>query len=84
MLDVLPEDPVLGVVLKRDEAALLGATHLRGESGRNRRASAPIPSASLVSGAGGSRVWGVTPRARTSTQEAPVTEDTLWPRPARL
>lgn len=35
MLDVLPEDPVLGVVFKHDEAALLGAAHLRGESGKN-------------------------------------------------
>lgn len=49
MLDVLPEDPVLGVVLKRDEAALLGAAHLQGESRKNHRASAPIPSASLIS-----------------------------------
>lgn len=32
MLDVLPEDPVLGVVLKRHQAALLGATHLQGQS----------------------------------------------------
>lgn len=34
MLDVLPEDPVLGVVLKRHEAALLGAAHLREQSGK--------------------------------------------------
>lgn len=31
MLDVLPQDPVLGVVLKCDKAALLGAAHLWGE-----------------------------------------------------
>lgn len=36
MLDVLPEDPVLGVVLKRHEAALLGAAHLQEQSGENR------------------------------------------------
>lgn len=47
MLDVLPEDPVLGVVLKRDEAALLGAAHLQGQSRENHWVSAPISSAPL-------------------------------------
>lgn len=41
MLDVLPEDPVLRVVLKCDKAALLGAADLREESGKNRRVSGP-------------------------------------------
>lgn len=49
MLDVLPEDPVLGVILERDEAALLGAAHLPGESGKSGCVSAPIPSTSLFS-----------------------------------